>query len=96
MDLLTPTPSSTGPVPATAPAASGWRSGNGTDARLIYQSSNTIDTGQKEILYRRDLAFQAEWAVIQTMSASQVVLTSMVLEPTKDLLTPLDVIPIYS
>ena len=69
---------------------------DGTDARLIYQSSNTIDTGQKEILYRRDLAFQAEWAVIQTMSASQVVLTSMVLEPTKDLLTPLDVIPIYS
>jgi hypothetical protein len=46
---------------------------DGTLARITYHGSNSLDGGQKEILYRRDLIFSVEWAAILVTTAAQMV-----------------------
>lgn len=46
---------------------------DGFAARLIYKNSMTIDTFQKETLYRRDLDYSVEYATTTSEQAAQVI-----------------------
>ncbi len=46
---------------------------DGSAARLIYASSMINDAPEKEILYRRDLIYTAEWATTQTATDTEIV-----------------------
>ncbi|MGH6971164.1 MAG: hypothetical protein ACREEQ_06090, partial [Caulobacteraceae bacterium] len=46
---------------------------DGSAARLIYESSYETDAPEKELLYRRDLVYEVEWATFETGEATQIV-----------------------
>lgn len=54
---------------------------DGSAARLIYDSSYETDAPEKEILYRRDLIYEVEWASFETGTATQIVTNRLVLTP---------------
>jgi hypothetical protein len=51
---------------------------DGTGGRLIYMSSHIDDMVQKTNLYRRDLMYAVEYSTVQTVTATQVVITEQV------------------
>ncbi len=48
---------------------------DGTGGRLLYGSTHVDDMVQKSNLYRRDLMYSVEYSTVQSVSATQVVIT---------------------